>query len=274
MDSTRYYLYEVLTRPVPGHCIWCRALTPPDDRRLSDVSYVLPACLGNERGVLPPGIVCRRCNNSFGTRLEPILLDFAPLRMSAALLEVVDPRDGKLFRDTILGHTPIPDAPSEVIDVLIDRPSPTTLVVNLRRPVVLNHTASYDARWLRLLSRAVHKFLFETIALKVYVLGHAEPVDLFDTAFDHVRKWVRRGEPQGPARPWLWQFPSQDLLQSWYVEPLHQVHGRAIARARVYGNWFLADLTSDHHDVPASLSDGEPAADIFCIADTIEPTAR
>jgi hypothetical protein len=46
------------------------------------------------------------------------------------------------------------------------------------------------------------------------------------------------------------------------------------ARARVYGNWFLADLTSGHHDVPGSLSDGEPAADIFCIADTIEPTGR
>lgn len=120
----------------------------------------------------------------------------------------------------------------------------------------------------------LHKFLFETIALKVYVLGHTEPVDLFDTAFDHVRTWVRRGEPQGPARPWLWQFPSQDLLQSWYVEPLHRVGGRAIARARVFGNWFLADLTSDHRDVPASLPDIEPAPDIFCIADTIELTGR
>ena len=139
---------------------------------------------------------------------------------------------------------------------------------------MLAHEASYNARRLRFLSRAVHKLLFETIALQVYVMGHAEPIDLFDPVFDRVREWVRRGEPQGSARPWLWQFPNQDLLQSWYVEPLYRVRGRAFARARVFGNWFFADLTSDQRDVLASLSESEPAADIFRIADTIEPTDR
>lgn len=274
MSGPCYHQRDVTTLPLSGRCIWCRALTPPNSRLITDVGHVLPACLGNERYILPPGVVCRRCNNSFGSKLEPILLDFAPLRMSAALLEVVDPRDGKLFRDTVLGATPIPDAPSEIIDIRISRQSPTDLVVNLRRPVVIDHIASYNARRLRFLSRAVHKFLFETIALQVYVIGHAEPVDLFDPTFDHVREWVRRGEPQGSARPWLWQFPSQDLLQSWYVEPLHRVRGRAFARARVFGNWFFADLTSDHRAVLGSLSESESAVDIFCIADTIEPTNK
>jgi len=260
------------TLPVPGRCIWCRAFIPPENSRLTDASHVLPACLGNKHYVLPPGVVCRQCNNSYGVKLEPVLLEFAPLRMSAALLEVVDPRDGKLFRETVFGSTPIPDDPSDIIDVRICRQSATTLVVNLRRPVTIDHMATYTARRLRFLSRAVHKLLFETIALQIYVTGHAEQVDLFDSAFDPVREWVRRGEPQGSARPWLWQFPSQDLLQSWRVEPLHRVRGRALARARVFGNWFLTDLTSEHHSVLSSLAEGAPAPDIFCMADTIEPT--
>jgi len=260
--------------PVPGCCIWCREPAPPSDRERTDRSHVLHQCLGNaDEQVLPPGVVCRPCNGYFGVKLDPALLEFPPLLTNAALLEVINLRGKKLFRDFVPGVGRIPDTPSEVIEVSIGV-APAKLVLDLRRPIVGRYEVPYSPKRLRVLSRAVHKLLVESIAWQVYVHGHAEPVDLFDSAFDPVRRWVRRGEPhQGAARPWLWQLPpEQDLLQGWRVEPLYLVRGRGFARMRVFGNWFFADVTSENRDVLSSLSESKPAPDIFRIADSIAPS--
>ena len=41
---------------------------------------------------------------------------------------------------------------------------------------------------------------------------------------------------------------------------------------RLLGSWFLADLTSENDDVMSSLSENQPAPDIYCIGDWIVPT--
>jgi hypothetical protein len=258
---------------VLGRCIWCLEPGPPGDPTRTDKSHVLPECLGNaDQQVLPPGVVCRPCNGYFGEKIDPALLDFPPLRMCATLLEVINPGGKKLFRDSVPGVGRIPDAPREIIEVSIGV-SPETLTIDLHRPIVGRYEVSYTPRSLRVLSRAVHKLLVETIAWHLYVHGQDRPLDLFDSAFDHVGRWVRRGEPRGGARPWLWQFPlKQDLLQGWYVEPPYLLGGRGLARMRVFGNWFLVDVTSENRDVLSSLSASEPGTDIFRIADFIEPT--
>jgi len=259
--------------PIPGRCIWCLKPAPPNDPSRSDTSHVVHACLGNaEQQVLPPGIVCKPCNGVFGTKLDRELIEFPPLRMNGALLEVMHHPDKKrLFRDSIPDVGPIPDAPSEVIEVLIGCTS-MSLVLDLWRPIIGHYEVTYTTRRLRLLSRAVHKLLFESVAWHVYVRGHNEAVDLFDSAFDAVRRWVRYGEPQTTGRPWLWHLPSQNLLQAWRVEPLHRVRGRGFTRMRLLGSWFFADLTSDNDDVMASLSESQLALDIYCIGDWIVPT--
>ena len=268
MDS----LLVTTVLPIPERCIWCREPLPSSDREKTDRSHVLHACLGNADDVLPPGVVCRPCNRYFGAKVDPALVDFPPLQTSAALLEVINTRHNKLFRDSVPGVGRIPDTPSEVIDVAIGV-EPARLVLDLRRPIVGRYEKTYRPKDLRVLSRAVHKLLVESIALQVYVRGHSEPVDLFASDFDHVRRWVRRGEPSVAARPWLWQFPEQDLLQRWRIEPLYRVRGRGYVRLRVYGNWFFAYVTSENLDVLSSLSEGQAAPDIIRFADSIEPTA-
>jgi hypothetical protein len=64
----------------------------------------LGGCLGPHFGnadqqVLPAGVVCRSCNNYFGAKVDPELLDFPPLRMHAAFLEVMSTRDNWFFVD-------------------------------------------------------------------------------------------------------------------------------------------------------------------------------
>ena len=188
----------------------------------------------------------------------------------AALLEVMHTRRKKLFRDFVPGVGPIPDEPSEVIDVSIDV-APARLILDFRRPTVGRYETDYRPAELRVLSRAVHKLALESIAWYVYVVGHAEPVDLFASTFNPVRQWVRRGEPQQkPARPWLWQFPSQDFRQSWYVEPLHLIQGRGFVQMRIFGTWFLVDVTSENHGALSSLSEHEKAPNIVRVADSME----
>ena len=251
--------------PVPGQCIWCRTPIDALSGFQTDTSHVLNQCLGNaNQQILPPGVVCLACNNYFGAKIDPALLAFAPLRMMAALLEVMNPRKQRLFQSSVLGLGPIPDAPSTVINFTVTV-SPAKLCLDIHEPNVGRYEDEYDSKRLRLLSRAVH------MAWHVYVRGEGEQLDLLDGGFDAVRNWARYGQPQGQARPWLWAFWSQERLpQSWRVWPIERADGRAFARAHLFGSWFFADLTSSSGSVSQSLSETQPASNTYRFSDTIQ----
>jgi len=267
----RFPTIAVGARSVPGRCIWCREPIDPLTGSRTDTSHVLNQCLGNaDQQILPPGVVCVACNNYFGAKIDPALLAFAPLRMNAALLEVMNPKKHRLFQSSVLGLGPIPDAPSTVINVTLTV-SPTKLSLDLHEPNVGRYEDEYELRRLRLLSRAVHKFLVESVAWHIHVRGEGEQLDLLDGAFDSVRNWARYGQPQGQARPWLWAFQSQERLpQSWRVWPVECADGRAFGRADLFGSWFFADLTSDSGTVLQSLSETRPAPNTYRFSDTIQ----
>ncbi len=256
--------------PVPGRCIWCLGPADSSDSKSSDRSHVLLAVLGNAEHVLPPGIVCRSCNNYFGAKLDPVFAEFSPIRMIAPLLEVMNTTDNKLFRDTLPGGTPIPETPSDLIHVAIFAER-SRLVLDLHRPLVNRCEVNYSRRDLQALSRAVHKLLVESLALQIYVRGHDGPIDLFDSAFDDVRRWVRRGEPSRPIRAWLWQLSGKDVRQSWRIQPLWRAFGRGFVQLCVFGNWFVIDGTSKNRDVRSSLRQVHSSeSESFCFSDTIE----
>jgi len=67
-----------------------------------DISHVLPECVGNENiQVLPKGIICRQCNNYFGSKVEPVLLRDPLFHIVAVFLRLRDPDDMNAFRDKI-----------------------------------------------------------------------------------------------------------------------------------------------------------------------------
>ena len=92
--------------------------------------------------MLPPGVVCKPCNNVFSRNVDIALIDFPPVRAMAALLEVMHTRRKKLFRDFVPGVGLIPDEPSEVIDVSIDV-APARLILDFRRPTVGRYETDY-----------------------------------------------------------------------------------------------------------------------------------
>ena len=185
-------------RPVPGQCIWCRKPIDALIGSQTDTSHVLNQCLGNaDQQILPPGVCASLAITISARRLTP-LLAFAPLRMTAALLEVMNPKKQRLFQSSVLGLGPIPVAPSTVISFTLTV-SPAKLCLDIHEPNVGRYEDEYDPRRLRLLSRAVHKFLLESVAWHIYVRGEGEQLDLLDGAFDAVRNWARYGQPQGAS---------------------------------------------------------------------------
>jgi hypothetical protein len=181
--------------------MWCRSDGP------FDRSHVIPECLGNSSAqVLPPGIVCRGCNNYFSRDVETAFLDFPPVHVFAALLGVIDPGDGRPFRDKLFGETPVPvSVPLEIsVEAITYEREPRRLNYRVQKPVVAEVRKEFSARGLIFLSRAVHKIALEAIAWNTFVKGNSDPVDVFSTDFNPIRDWARRGEPQRTVRPFLW----------------------------------------------------------------------
>ena len=74
---------------IPYKCIWC--LENSSKSTFTSESHVLPECVGNERQqVLPRGIVCDKCNQYFGNKVEPTLIDDPIFKMVAGILLLRD----------------------------------------------------------------------------------------------------------------------------------------------------------------------------------------
>jgi hypothetical protein len=81
------------------NCIWCKGSTDE-----SDLSHVMPECFGNTEQVLPPGIVCYSCNHYFGSKIEPSLFEDPVIHTMCVMFHVVDPGDGKVFRERLFNR--------------------------------------------------------------------------------------------------------------------------------------------------------------------------
>ena len=57
-------------------CIFCKEISA----RSRSTEHIIPESLGNRRHVLPPGVVCDRCNNYFARKVEKPFLESPSLR--------------------------------------------------------------------------------------------------------------------------------------------------------------------------------------------------
>jgi len=65
-------------------CIFCKA----DSGGSTSVEHIIPESLGNEAHTLPPGVVCDRCNNYFGLKIEKPLLDSGTFRFLRGAMRI------------------------------------------------------------------------------------------------------------------------------------------------------------------------------------------
>jgi hypothetical protein len=228
--------------PIPNRCIWCHGVPP---KVSFDISHVLPECVGNEnQQVLPKGIVCRDCNNYFGTKIEPILLDDPFFHVIAVVLGLVDPDDMNVFRNRVFDDSHKPLSPPNSSLSVHATVSKNELTLDVAYTIQGKMGKTYTPRILSLLSRAVHKIAFESLADMIYVRGIENPPDLFSPTMNPTRLWARYGQPRSAVRPVLRRFGGEMRLQ-W--ETRLWVLGESLGcEICLFGDWYGVCFTDSN----------------------------
>ena len=256
------------------NCIWCEGSTANN----SDVSHVLPRCFGNlDIWVLPKGVVCRPCNNFFGTQIEPALDKDPLIRAICVAFGVMDPGDREVFRDRLSDQDSVPTAlPVRTVDLNFTVSTNAFELDVTFDEVKRTFRKKYDRKSVALFSRAIHKIAFES-----FVWHQMQPdpkparLDLFDARFSSIRQWARHGQPRRKVRPLVRMtvdhISSHDLweAQVWGFE---QAQHFAL-QLRLFGDWLVVSLTSSQAQVQEHLmswcsASPKPA---WLISDTFGP---
>lgn len=253
--------------PIPMRCIWC--LREPREVAF-DESHVLPECLGNRGQVLPPGVVCKDCNSYFGQKIEPVLLGDPLIHAMAVFLSLVDPDDMNVFRDKLFDSQHVPDQPpARDLNLHLDLRN-GKFALDVGYTIRGRLSKEYSPRDCALLSRAVHKLAFESLAWSVFV-GHCDQSpDLFSPDFTPVRDWARRGQPHGKVRPVL-RKPKENISADYSIRCWKFEQGLGI-ELMLFADWYAVSLTSSHENTLSDLIGWiGPNADerTWCIAEEI-----
>ena len=254
-------------KQIPNRCIWC--LREPPSATFNSESHVLPECVGNKRQqVLPLGIVCDRCNHSFGGKVERALIDDPIFSTNVGILQQRDEKKEFVYEHSPSGVHRDVHVDTEVSDNKVTvntkyeiQGQPSRAYENRAIPP---KSKDYDRRSLALLSRAVHKIAFESLAHSLFV-GEGlkvvnvdlKDIDIFNCSFETIRKWVRFGEPQGSVRPVL---RLQKIEEAITQEELFQWGGRLSYfqqwfryELNLFGDWHIVSMTSPSNKVDNDL---------------------
>jgi len=236
---------------VSNRCIWCLDEAP--NASFKTESHVLPECVGNKKQqVLPKGIVCDKCNQYFGSKIEPVLLGDPLFHVVAVLLRLRDPSDMNEFRDNVFdsNHRPVGGVARNLnLDVQI---SPNSLEMNLRYQIEGKISKTYLLKDLSWLSRAIHKIAFESLVWSKVVQGKNKEMDLFDPSFSHIRSWSRKGHPTNTVRPVARKQHFDIVKPEWEFRVWKFEHMLA-AEINLFGDWYVVNLTSPPEKADADL---------------------
>ncbi|MGH2369991.1 MAG: HNH endonuclease, partial [Chloroflexota bacterium] len=169
-------------------CLFCRGT----DGAVSAREHVFPESLGNTEIVLPPGVVCDRCNNGTLSDLDQAICGFMPVAVRKLILGVAS-KSGKIpsfrFSEGTVEHIPSSDGADPKL-IFNSRTTRGLLRETGRLPdgrVSLEWKGSggrrMTARYASQLSRALLKS-----ALECAWIDHGKMV--FEPRFDHIRAAV------------------------------------------------------------------------------------
>lgn len=176
-------------------CIFCRVAS--DNSK--SVEHILPESLGNVEHILPPGIVCDKCNNYFARKIEKPLLE-SQYFLYARFENIIPSKKGRF--PVVQGL--IPQSRS-VVDIAIGEEGLTILIDPEDVPRFLESTKTKGGTMYilhptkpegvgSLLSRFLGKVAIEALAHRVLEMPKALEVDVIDNeTLDPLRAYVRRG---------------------------------------------------------------------------------
>lgn len=185
-------------------CIFCKQ----DSSTSKTVEHIIPESLGNQKHILPRGVVCDNCNNYFGLKVERPLLDSAYFRQvrSRNLIYNKENRVPSTSGILLPGFIPMEMMwDKEAHSIFPTRERDTIKLIN-----VLNHTQGGELKLIEpilerpdeyLMSRFLAKMALEVLAsLFLEIPGELDEV-IDKSELDELRHYARFGAP-----PKFWPF--------------------------------------------------------------------
>ena len=216
------------------------------DGGFASEEHIFPEALGNTELILPPGVVCDRCNNGVLSTLDKAVAEFMPVAMRRTMLGIQNKR-GKIprltFSEGTLEHVP---GAAGADPTLIFMPStPRELLrETARHPdgrVELQWTASGGRRVTPRVASEISRGLLKS-ALEFAWLDRGAIV--LESGFDEVRQVVLGKQRDGFLLVGLKADPNNVQGQLTYL-PVDQADGTT--RVAVLANLFGVAMATDSH---------------------------
>lgn len=169
-------------------CLICRQR----DGGFTGVEHIIPESLGNHEKVLPPGVVCDRCNHACSV-LDKALIEFVPIKMMKTW-HGVPGKKGRLPHTQFNNGSLVSKAPGEVALTLDDESAITRNIPAPPGHHGFRFTAEFAEPRPKQLER-VHRALVKQ-ALEFAWLDHPESLVLGPT-FDRERHLILHGGHPG-----------------------------------------------------------------------------
>jgi hypothetical protein len=170
-------------------CIFCKR----ESTGSSSKEHVIPESLGNTKSVLPPGVVCDKCNNYFSREIERPFLE-SPALKQLRFHQAIPSKKGRVppvnallmpnFPITVYRHLKGPFIGS----LLIEDPKAIQHLLNTERGALVfpsNNAIPPD----QAVSRFLAKVAVEALAQRFMVLPE-------ESQFDSIRRHAREGQPK------------------------------------------------------------------------------
>ncbi len=191
------------------NCLFCKL----DTATSRSVEHIIPESIGNTTAVLPPGIVCDKCNNYFSVKIEGPLLDesyFRHMRYHTRIRTKKGnpPRIEGIHLDTLVSLNLYPNIDGQGASIGASYPHQEALLLDSLSSrggfsfIVPFPTPPNE----QLLSRLLGKVALEAYALHYLKEGLDVQELVHDAELDPLRDYVRRG-----FKPKIWPFNSRRL---------------------------------------------------------------
>ena len=190
-------------------CIFCKVRS--DDS--VSVEHVIPESLGNTEHVLPPGVVCDKCNNYFARKIERPLLESVYFRQRTVSLAIPTKRGNapRIVGVHVQSRLPVEfspnlDGPGWSVNTLSEKDE-SRWIQSLRssqQGTLVIPTADWPDE--RLMSRFLAKAALEALSLRVRDVPRGLDEITDKVELDLLRNYARRGEPEG-----TWAYHSRRL---------------------------------------------------------------
>lgn len=209
-------------------CLLCG----PTSNDFKSRSHAFPEAVYPGGPALPPGIICDKCNNYVGRKLEPVLLGYPIIALPLQMGELPGKRGKPRSRIGIFDRDVVPDA---AITFEIEEPEITSDPYAGKKakfsinPVV---DPAFDIGRLR---RALHHIGFVLLAIQEGKEVAAQ------ATYDPVRKYIRA--PKKNEHWPFWQLVERlDVVIPEIEAKLAEIEDAMVVRLRLLNSEFLLDL--------------------------------